>query len=138
MLSKLISEGRASLRQTEGKDDPVFLSYDDARAWIDQKIKEQGKNQFLSSDEYKRVAPYIRDLHKKARGEWAAGRESDMRKRGLDYGDRVHLSLVSPFGFADVLEGEIVKRGGAPYVRLDEPFQGRREVRWHRGWLPFE
>lgn len=115
---------------------PRFLDYEHVQAWMEEKIKEYGgKGPFTSSQEFKDAYPEIDKLYREFKKENSAKKVKQMTEAGVAYGDKVRYSqLALLLGGVVVLEGTIVERRGIPYVRLDKPTTGRREVRWHAGF----
>ena len=117
------------------KKNPQFATYEEAEKWVAAKIREYGgKNKFLSSDEYRRAYPEIVKLQRGAHSRYVTEGELLLAAAGLREGDRVEYHFVSPFGFAEVFKGTITKKKGVPHVKLDVPHEGKRTVRWHKGW----
>lgn len=115
---------------------PKFRTYEEATAWLEKKYREYGgKNKFLSSDEYREVYPEIKRLSDKARSGLRGDAERAMKEAGVRFGDRVEWHQVQPFMMGvDVFTGTIVDKKGIPYVKLDRAIQGKRTVRWHKGF----
>jgi hypothetical protein len=65
----------------------------------------------------------------------AAGQQA-MAEVGAKVGQRVSYSVLGWAMVAETYTGTITLRRGIPYVRLDTPANGRRYVRWHKGWIP--
>jgi len=118
---------------------PKFRNYEEAMAWVKKKSREYGgKNKFLSSDEYREAYPVIKRLSDKAKSEARKSLRGDaeraMKEVGVRFGDRVEWHQVGPFMTVDVFTGTVVDKKGIPYVKLDRPVQGKRTVRWHKGF----
>ena len=67
-------------------------------------------------------------------GQWLGSGVASLGKGQLAVGDRVAYGLVGPFFNIEVLRGKIVSRKGVPYVALDQAHNGKKSVRWHKGW----
>lgn len=115
---------------------PKFRTYEEATAWLEKKYREYGgKNKFLSSDEYREVYPLLKKLSDKARSGLRGDAERAMREAGVGFGDRVEWHQVQPFMMGvDVFTGTLVDKKGIPYVKLDRAIQGKRTMRWHKGF----
>jgi len=113
---------------------PTFLDYDQARAWMEQKAKEHGGlKAFSATSEYKQVYPEIEAIYKK---ETLAASTKALQKAGLEYGEEVTYSQLNLLlGGVITAKGKLVERRGKPYVKLDPPVLGRKEVRWHSGFV---
>lgn len=113
---------------------PAFSSYDQALEWVEGKVREYGgRNRFLSSDEYKRALPEIRRLYDEWHSGYSARKGSELAAAGLQPGDLVEYTAVSPFGFADTFTGQIVMRKGVPWVKIDPPAP-KKSQRWTPTW----
>jgi len=97
-----------------------------------------GKNKFLSSAEYREVYPIIERIYsveKTARYEQSKNAaDTAMSEAGAAYGDRVEYTLIGSFFNTETLKGTLVNRSGLPMVKLDEKHNGKRYVKWHKGW----
>lgn len=113
---------------------PTFLDYEQAHAWLQQKAKEHGGlKAFSATPLYKQVYPEIDALYKK---ETLAASTKALQKASLEYGvEVVYSQLNLLLGGVITAKGELVERRGKPYVRLDPPVMGRKEVRWHPGFV---
>ena len=120
---------------------PDFETYDEACAWVDRKAKEYGgKNNFLSSDEYREAYPKIAALHAAGHRVYTARKQDDLAEAGLRSGDRVTSTTQGIFGPGDSISGTITMRKGVPWVKLDEPtavsVEGRVSIRSSVRWTP--
>ena len=119
---------------------PAFTSTDDVQAWMARRIKEtyKTKRNLLCSDEYREAFPRLAAVFRQAPDEYTSrmAREGTraLAEAGLAVGDRVAYGLVGPFFNIEVLRGKIVSRKGVPYVALDQAHNGKKSVRWHKGW----
>jgi len=97
-----------------------------------------GKNKFLSSAEYREVYPIIERIYsgeKVARYEQSKNAaDTAMSEAGVAYGDRIEYTLIGSYFNAETLKGTLVNRSGLPMVKLDEKHNGKRYVKWHKGW----
>lgn len=116
----------------------ILSSYKEAVDWIEKKSKEYGgKNKFLSSDEYKKMYPIIKNLHDIEKMKTASKAEKAMKEVGAKFGDRVRYDYVSPFMNVAEYTGTIINKNGIPYVKLDKgqkSMKGKSTVPWHKGW----
>ena len=58
-----------------------------------------------------------------------------MAEVNQDFGDAVYYNSAGLFMTSERFEGIIIKRNGMPYVRLNEVAQGRRTLKWNKGWM---
>ena len=107
----------------------VFKDRNDAQTWIDNKIKEYGNKQILtSSSEYRNAYPAIQ---KAWNVELIRDAPKAMSDAGVKFGDRVRYDIVGSFGNVKKQDGVIINIDGIPYVKIDG---GRRKVMWHKGF----
>ena len=114
-----------------------FDSYADALKYVDDRAKDySSKNEFYSSEEYKKLFPILKNIHKIEIDEWAKSAESAMSDVDVKYGDEVEYSHVTPFG-VEIYTGKVVSRKGIPHVKFDvgqTTIDGKKSTRWHKGW----
>lgn len=126
---------------------PRFMTVADVGAWMGTRVREtyRTKNELLSSAEYRAAYPSIDAIYRREREAATARLAQDgaqaLVEAGLKVGNRVAYGAVGSFFNVEVLRGKIVSRKGVPYVALDQPHNGKKSVRWHKGWtaeiLPF-
>ena len=97
-----------------------------------------GKNKFLASAEYREVYPTIERIYADegtAQNTQSKGEaDAAMGEVGAAYGDRVTYTAQGLFFSTETLMGTIVNKNGLPMVKLDEKHNGKRYVKWHKGW----
>ena len=97
-----------------------------------------GKNKFLSSEEYREAYPIIERIYADEtatqRTHNKAAADTAMSEAGVSYGDRVTYTIAGMFFSTETVTGTIVNRGGFAMVKLDEKHNGKRHVKWHKGW----
>jgi len=126
---------------------PAFTTVADVDAWMATRIRETypTKNELLSSAEYRAAYPSIDAVYRREREAATARLVKDgaqaLVEAGLTVGDRVAYGVVGPYLNVEILRGKIVSQKGVPYVALDQPHNGKKSIRWHKGWtadlLPF-
>lgn len=116
-------------------------TYKETLRWIEEESKKySSKNDFLSSDVYKKAYPKIKkledNLKKKEQSVLIHDAEEAMKEANIRFGDRVYYDYIHFFG-VQTYTGKIVKRKGIPYVVFDEgqvTMKGRKSTRWHKGF----
>jgi hypothetical protein len=109
-------------------------TYQDALDWIALKSKEYGsKNEFLSSDEYRKAYPEVEKLRMEEILNISYKGKKAMEKVGAKEGQRVYYDVVGSWGYVEPQEG-IIKfdKNGIPKVKLTSG----KTVRWHKGFIP--
>lgn len=117
----------------------IFASYQDSLDWIVKRAKKLGmtKNEFLTTDEYKKLYPIIDILYRAEKAKTVKAAEKIMKEVGVSFGDRVEYRYVGSFMSVEDYTGEIVSRKGIPFVKLDKgqtTINGKKYTRWHKGW----
>ena len=117
----------------------TLTTIEDVAVYIADGAKRYGgKNKFLSSAEYHEAYPMIERIYaaettaQAAQNKTAA--DAAMSEAGASYGDRVTYTVQGLFFSTETLTGTIVNRNGLPMVKLDEKHNGKRYVKWHKGW----
>ena len=125
----------------ESNNIPILNSYQDALDYIEMKSAQLGKNEFLSSPEYKKLYPLVSKLYatekELKRMELESEAKEAMEKANVRFGDRVHYTFLDMFMGATHYTGVVVNRNGIPYVKYDKglvDFKGNKSGRWHKGW----
>jgi len=122
----------------DGKGIPAFDSYSEALEYVDNRAKDfSSKNEFYTSDEYKKLYPILQEVHKREIGEWSKDAKKAMKSVGVKFGDKVQYTYVGSFMSSESYTGVIVNRDGIPYVKLDpgqSTIDGKKSARWHKGW----
>ncbi len=120
---------------------PILNTYQDAMDYISMKQKEMGRDEFLSSDEYKKIYPLIKKLHSVEKSlnkqETKKLAQKAMEEAGVSFGDRVEYVFFDMFMGANHYTGTIIDKNGIPYVTYDKglkDMQGNKSGRWHKGW----
>lgn len=117
-------------------------AYEELLEWINEESKKySSRNEFLSSDIYKKVYPKIKkleeDIKKKKQLSLIHDAEEAMKEANINFGDRVYYDYVYGFG-VQTYTGKIIKRKGIPYVVLDSgqvTMKGAKSIRWHKGFI---
>jgi hypothetical protein len=107
-------------------------TYQEALDWIAKKSKEYGgKNEFLSSDEYRKAYPEIEKLRIGVLLDISAKGKIAMDEVGAKVGQRVYYDVVGLWGVVEQQEGVIkIDKQGIPRVKLDSG----KIVKWHKGF----
>ena len=125
------------LVESEGES-IIFETYKDALDWVDKKSKEYGsKNVFYSSDEYKKIYPYIKKLYDIDKEQRRKKAEEIMKEVGINYGDKVEYTYISPYFTTENYTGIVFEKNGIPYVKYDKglvDIKNRKSSMWHKGW----
>lgn len=109
-------------------------TYAEALEWIAKKSKEyKSKNEFLSSDEYRKAYPEIEKLRMGVLLDISAKGKTAMDEVGAKVGQRVYYDVAGLWGAVEQQEGVIkMDKEGIPRVKLDSG----KTVKWHKGFRP--
>ena len=118
----------------EGKVETIV----DVENLIAQKSKEYGgRNEFLASEEYKKLYPQVEKIYKETKSEFVSKATKAMEESGVKEGNKVS-TLAQGLAGGEEVSGTIIMKGGIPYVKLDSPQMTsdgyRKQVQWHKGW----
>ncbi len=119
-------------------DIPTFNDYDSACQYVKFQVKKQGQK-YYCSEEYKLLAPVLKQMYQESKTSLNDDRIeialAAMESVDVNFGDYVEWHNVG-FAFSvSVHTGKVINRNGAPYVKLDSPFNGKKSCRWHKGFL---
>ncbi len=131
-------------RGGEAPTAPVFATYADAQAWIEERSKAAGgKKAFSTTAEYRAVYPQIKALYDVEQARSAAAAMKRLQDAGLKEGDRVRMHLPGMFLSAGrTVTGTVIARGDFPVVKIDGELdvasKGRvrtvKSIRWDARW----
>ncbi len=116
-----------------------LTNYQEALTHVNERAKQfSNKNEYYATDEYRNLYPELERLRKKKLQSMSQGAKQAMNEVDAKEGDHVEYSTSTPFGSIFVYEGIIkIYNNGVPYVFLDKPVNGKKTVRWHKGFRKF-
>jgi hypothetical protein len=103
-------------------------------AWQEYEGTFKPKQKALTTDEYRVVYPYLKELNNRERKNFTAAGEKAMKASGVWYDDAVEWHAVGSFFDLSIYRGVIVQSKTGPKVRLEKPVAGKTSIRWHKGF----
>jgi len=116
-----------------------FESYQEAWAFVEQSAKKYpSRGAYYASEEYKKFFPTLKSLAKTHNVDLATKAKEAMKEAGVKNGSCVEYLDANPWGMVFEYKGKVkLDKEGIPFVTLTEKTaDGRKRVRWHRGFRP--
>ena len=118
---------------------PKFENYEEAWAFAEQCARKYpSKGAYYASEEYKEFFPTLKALAKTHNIDLATKAKEAMKEVRVKDGSCVEYLDANPWGMVFEYKGKVkLDKQGIPYVTLSEKTSdGRKRVRWHKGFRP--
>jgi hypothetical protein len=120
---------------------PSFENYAEAWAFVEKQAKNYpSKGAYYASEEYKKFFPTLKALSDTHNVGLATKAKSAMKEAGVKDGACVEYLDANPWGIVFEYKGKVkLDKEGIPFVTLfEKTSDGRKRVRWHKGFQPIK